>query len=405
MEQTIRMYEVGFGDCFLLGFHDAGKSAHVLIDCGTITEKKDQLKKIVADIIVETSGKLALVIATHRHKDHVWGFDDPRWADVEVGEVWMPWTEDPKDERATQIRERQSALALALAGEPNDRNPLERTPARETLAAANNRSLLAIALNALTNEKAMSTLHEGFKGSPQRQFLPLRDKTCEARTVPGLKGVTFHVLGPTHDEKALASMDPPEGAGYLRWPTRIPRRRIGRPFAARYVIDDPEYVPTPEGGRHSFRFEERAQVKAALEQPAGVLAIALDKALNNTSLVIVVEVAGQFMLFPGDAQWGSWQAIMTDPKCRAVLEKVDVLKVGHHGSHNATPRELIEKILSKPQTALFSTKPVAQWPNIPRAGLLEALSARHAKIARTDREPANGNGFRVSKGLYIEWTK
>jgi beta-lactamase superfamily II metal-dependent hydrolase len=170
------------------------------------------------------------------------------------------------------------------------------------------------------------------------------------------------------------------------------------------VNDNPNYVPAPDEGRNTFRFDERAQVKAALDQPSGVLAAALDKALNNTSLVIVIEVAGQFMLFPGDAQWGSWQAIMTDPKCRAVLEKVEVLKVGHHGSHNASPRELIEKILSKPLTALFSTKPVKQWPSIPRAGLLEALGTRHAKIARTDQEPANGNGFRVSKGLYIEWT-
>ncbi|MBG0792244.1 hypothetical protein IYY11_01990 [Methylocystis sp. H62] len=344
------------------------------------------------------------MIATHRHKDHVWGFDDPRWADVEVGEVWMPWTEDPNDPRATQIRDRQSALALALADEPSDRNPLERTPARESNNDAQERGLKAMALNGLTNEKAMATLHKGFAGTPLRHFLPLKDKIGEARTVAGLSGVTFHVLGPTHDEKALASMDPPEGAGYLRWPTRIPKRQIGPPFPTRYLITQPDYVPRTNEGRETFRVEERATVRKALEQPSGVLAAALDKAINNTSLVIVIEVAGQFMLFPGDAQWGSWQAIMAHPKGRTLLEKVEVLKVGHHGSHNATPRALIEEILVKQQTALFSTKPVKQWPNIPREKLLEALDTRHAKIARTDQEPANGNGFRVSKGLYIEWT-
>ncbi|MFG1379139.1 hypothetical protein [Xanthobacter autotrophicus] len=404
MQRTIRMYEVGFGDCFLLGFHDGGSSAFVLIDCGTITEKKAQLDKIVTDIIAESKSKLALVIATHRHKDHVWGFDDPRWADVEVGEIWMPWTEDPDDPRATQIRERQSALALALAGEPGDGNPLERTLARESVRDAQARGLTAMALNGMTNEKAMTTLHEGFAGAPPRYFLPLKDKIGEARKVAGVSGVTFHVLGPTHDKKALASMDPPEGAGYLKWPTRIPKRRVGPPFPARYLITQQEYVPAPNEGRQTFRVEERAKVKKALEQPSGVLAAALDKAINNTSLVIVIEVAGQFMLFPGDAQWGSWQAIMADSKCCAVLEKVEVLKVGHHGSHNATPRALIEEILVKQHTALFSTKPVKQWPNIPREKLLEALEARHVKIARTDQEPANGNGFRVSKGLYIEWT-
>jgi len=402
MRRTIRMYEVGFGDCFLLGFHDGADSSYVLIDCGTITEKKAQLDNIVGDIIATSKGRLALVIATHRHKDHVWGFADPRWADVEIGEVWMPWTENPDDPNATRIRERQSALALALAGNPNDRNPLERAPARETKLVATARGFEAMALNALTNEKAMATLHDGFAGAPPRRFLPLPDTICEARTVAGLKDVTFHILGPTRDEKALASMDPPEGAGYLRWPTRMPKRHAGPPFAERYRLPDADYVPA--GGRQTFRVEDRAAVKKTLEQPAGVLAAALDKAINNTSLVIVLEAGDQFMLFPGDAQWGSWQAIMADPACRAVLEKVDVLKVGHHGSHNATPRALIEEILVKPLTALFSTKPVTQWPNIPRALLLAALHERHARIARTDAEAQAGqDGFTVKNGLYIEW--
>jgi beta-lactamase superfamily II metal-dependent hydrolase len=403
MRRTIRMYEVGFGDCFLLGFHGASESNYVLIDCGTITEKKAQLDKIVADIIATTGGRLALVIATHRHKDHVWGFDDSRWAEVEVGEVWMPWTEDPNDPRATQIRERQSALALALAGAAADQNPLERTPARETIPQAEVRGHQAIALNALTNEKAMATLHGGFAGAPRRAFLPSADKACEARTVAGLAGVTFHVLGPTRDQKALASMDPPEGAGYLKWPTRIPKRRACPPFSQRFQIGDPRYVPA--GARCTFRFEDRAAVKEALVQPSGVLATALDKAINNTSLVIVVEADGHFMLFPGDAQWGSWQVIMADQKCRALLEKVELLKVGHHGSHNATPRALIEEIIVKPLTALFSTKPVKQWPNIPRSMLLAALNKRHASVARTDAErDAGGPAFRVSNGLYIEWS-
>lgn len=402
MRRTVRMYEVGFGDCFLLGFHDGLESKHVLIDCGTITEKKAQLERVVADIIATVKGRLALVVATHRHKDHVWGFDDPRWAEVEVGEVWMPWTEDPQDPRATRIRERQSALALALAGEPATQNPLERTPARETIPQARERGLQAVALNALTNEEAMATLHGGFAGAPPRVFLPLPDKSCEARTVAGLAGVTFHVLGPTRDEKALASMDPPEGAGYLKWPSRMPKRRAGPPFSQRYQIDDPDYVPG--GGRQTFRFEDRAAVKKSLARPSGVLAASLDKAVNNTSLVMVVEADGRFMLFPGDAQWGSWQAIMADRQCRALLEKVDLLKVGHHGSHNATPRALVEDIIVKPLTALFSTKPVQQWPNIPRAMLLAALDARHASIARTDAErDADGQAFRVSSGLYIEW--
>ena len=409
MALTIRMYEVGFGDCFLVGFHDPAPSRWILIDCGSITEGKAQVRAVVDDILAtcrnpQGQPELALVIATHRHKDHVWGFDDPRWADVAVGEVWMPWTEDPADPRATELRERQAKLALALAVTRSDENPLELAPAGEPAEKSSARALRAMALNALTNEAAMKTLHEGFSGSPQRKFLPDPDQVCQARTVAGLAGVTFHVLGPPRGDKALALMDPPEGAGYLRWPTRIPPRQADSPFAERYRLTDKAYLPAVLGA--TFTQDDKKAVEKALEEPGGFLGLALDKAINNTSLVIMIQAEDQRMLFTGDAQWGSWQAILAEPSCRELLERMTLLKVGHHGSHNATPRELIEKVAPRPITALISTKPVKQWPNIPRAPLIAEMQSRNDRIARTDREDeATAAGIRVQPGLYVEWTQ
>lgn len=408
MALTVRMYEVGFGDCFLIGVHDPAPSRWILIDCGSITEGKAKVRAVVDDILAmcrngDGNPELALVIATHRHKDHVWGFDDPRWADVLVGEVWMPWTEDPADPRAIELRGRQAKLALALAVDKSDENPLELTPANETVKEQAVRALRAIALNALTNEAAMKTLHEGFKGSPPRMFLPEPDQVCQARTVGGVAGVVFHVLGPPRGDKALALMDPPEGAGYLRWPTRIPPRQVDPPFSARYRIVDPAYLPTVPGA--TFRQSDKKEIEKALEEPDGFLGLALDKAINNTSLVIMIEAGEHHLLFTGDAQWGSWQAILAEPQCRALLERMTLLKVGHHGSHNATPRALIEDLAPKPITALISTKPVKQWPGIPRPPLIDALGDRHDRIGRTDRElQATAAGFSVGTGLYVEWT-
>ena len=409
---TIRMYEVGFGDCFLLGFHDADAGAGaeprwVLIDCGTITEAKAQLTRVVDDILATAKGadgqtRLALVVATHRHKDHVWGFSDPRWADVPVGEVWMPWTEDPDDADATTIRERQSALALALAGTPRDDNPLELTPARETAAHAADRALDAIVLNALTNEAAMRTLHEGFAAPAPRRFLPERGSSMRARQLAALPGVTFHVLGPSRDKDVLSAMDPPEGEGYLRWPTRIPRRQAGPPFAERYCIRDTDFVPAAAGA--TFARADRVKVTRTVEEPTGFLGAALDRAVNNTSLVLMIEVGTRFLLFTGDAQWGSWKAMLDNPEARALLAHTTLLKVGHHGSHNATPRTLIDEVVSAPITALISVKPVKQWPNIPRQPLIDDLAAHRDLIARTDKElEATAPDFRVEPGLYIEW--
>ena len=49
----------------------------------------------VVDNIGTVTDKLAIVIATHAHQDHISGFDGAKFGKFEIGEVWMPWTEDP----------------------------------------------------------------------------------------------------------------------------------------------------------------------------------------------------------------------------------------------------------------------------------------------------------------------
>ena len=76
---TLRSYQVGFGDCFLLGFHYARSNRYVLIDFGSTARpryaKKDHMNKVAEDIKKTCGGKLHAVVATHRHKDHISGFD------------------------------------------------------------------------------------------------------------------------------------------------------------------------------------------------------------------------------------------------------------------------------------------------------------------------------------------
>ena len=135
---SIRMYHVGFGDCFLVRFWKGEDPFTVLFDCGSITEGAAQVTKVADDVITEcgkgkVEPRIDLLIATHRHKDHVGGFSNPLWSKVTVGEVWMPWTEDPHDPQATKIRNRQSALALTLTGGAVDDEPLAKPPPRTVL--------------------------------------------------------------------------------------------------------------------------------------------------------------------------------------------------------------------------------------------------------------------------------
>jgi hypothetical protein len=73
-------------------------------------------------------------------------------------------------------------------------------------------------------------------------------------------------------------------------------------------------------------------------ESAGSLALYLDGDINNTSLVLAIELGlgGQVLLFPGDAQYGNWVSWASTKRGRDLLQRTVLYKVGHHGSHNAT---------------------------------------------------------------------
>jgi hypothetical protein len=79
---------------------------------------------------------------------------------------------------------------------------------------------------------------------------------------------------------------------------------------------------------------------------AGALALAMNNATNNSSLVLAFELSkgGKVLLFAGDAQAGNWRSWSedafddegTDVEAEDLLGRTVLYKVGHHGSHNAT---------------------------------------------------------------------
>ena len=129
----------------------------------------------------------------------------------------------------------------------------------------------------------------------------------------------------------------------------------------------------------------------------------LDDALNNTSVILLLEVGGRRMLFPGDAQIENWQYTLErlthDPKLRDRLARVDLYKVGHHGSRNATPRSLHALWRGRSpdhprMTALLSTRQDVHGERdtaVPQEQLLTALRAV-ADVYSTD-EPVTGAEF------------
>ena len=118
LKTRVRMYRQGLGDCFLITFGVGGQEKHVLIDCGTLgaTTTGVKLGKVVEDIRTTTNDHLHLLIATHEHWDHVRGFFDRQteFAEIQIGQVWLAWTENPNDALAKDVEAYKDDLGTAL---------------------------------------------------------------------------------------------------------------------------------------------------------------------------------------------------------------------------------------------------------------------------------------------------
>jgi beta-lactamase superfamily II metal-dependent hydrolase len=378
------MYNVGFGDAFLVVIPGSAGDKRILFDCGSIAAAPGvEMKKVVARIVSDVTDadgvpRIDVIVATHRHKDHVSGFAQAAWQDVEVKEVWMPWTEHPTDLQAQAIREVQSKLALGLDAS------LTMQAATVTVAAKKKeltryQDLVSNALM-LSNEKSMHTLHHGFSGSPSRHFLPEKSGRTRTFETPALPGMKIHVMGPSRSRDIIRDMDPPAGKSFLRMRDSL-SLQTGTPPAP--FPEEFRRNVAPEGAPLSE--DDEAEVRRAGSLSDLAVAVALDKAVNGTSLMLMLEVAGVYLLFPGDAQWGTWRAAMEDPEWRQLLTRTAFYKIGHHGSHNATPKDFVEDILGENICAMASTMERDIWPEIPRMPLLDGL-AKKATIARSDDE-------------------
>src|SRR5258708_5418249 len=96
----IRMYNVGFGDSFLLRMPTAQGERRILVDCGFHSQGKGMFtdQDLVEQIKEDLDGEpLDVIVATHRHQDHISGFGETTlWADIPVNEVWLPFTANPE---------------------------------------------------------------------------------------------------------------------------------------------------------------------------------------------------------------------------------------------------------------------------------------------------------------------
>jgi beta-lactamase superfamily II metal-dependent hydrolase len=353
----IRMYRVGFGDCFLVTLSDAGHKRQILVDCG-VHPKGDikTMEKAIDDVAAETGGRLDLIVATHRHQDHIAGFGTfaAKFQQMTAREVWLPWTENDDDGDARALKKKQLALVDGLQ--------------RHFAAAAGPRyaAVRAALLNLAGNEKSLGVL-TGDMGAKVKY----REAGEELKNAAGIEGLDVLVLGPPRDQAFLGRMDPPASQRYVRAAAGGASAGKGGsesslPFSAKW-----EYQPD----KPPLSAAEIKYFDALDAESAEALGFQLTQAVNNTSVVLLMRYAGESMLFPGDAQYGNWQSWIEKDDARQRLEEVTFFKVAHHGSENATPRGALDRMRQGKFAAMVPTQN-EPWPSIPYDKILTRLDSQ-----------------------------
>ncbi len=465
------------------------------------TEHRDRkLTEVAEHILASTEGHIDVLVITHEHYDHLSGFlaKDAYGKAMEAykvfqkirfDELWLAWTEDPdpanrealaiRTERQLRVRGLQAASRELSAGKQAE-------PLRELLGFYGEAPATAAGLGARRSLQTAEAL--------KHAKALVRDVDRHRYWEPGrshkpaaARGLRVYFLGPPHGP-LLRTSDPTGDKDEVygqRLAVNEERNFLIAALSNAITRENPE-IQFRKIRDHlkeereildlSFPFTRfrRVEMDAARDQEffneyygfepldpgdldarpgqswrrigdgwldrATDLALQLDNHTNNTSLVMAFELpkSRKVLLFPGDAQVGSWRSWhQPEPltwssggdtvTIRDLLQRTVFYKVGHHGSHNATLRELGLEMMAPELVAMIpvdeemAKKPKGGNPdgwNMPFRPLLQALGEKTGgRVIRLDEgipegvfregevdEDKNGQPGAALESRYVQYT-
>ncbi len=366
---SVTAYNVGFGDVTLVEFPDSQDGSttirRILIDMGNVSSGEAGDIKVFQTVAEDLrrrigDGAIDLFVMTHEHLDHVRGL---RYLasignEIPIDYVWLTSSANPyygrRYPKAEILKRLMAAQTLQLAAQAQAMG-VEDHPARAYLA-----------INNPNNTGACVDFIRGM-ARIRRSYVHNR-----FRIIPG----KHH---PFHGTKiSIWAPEPDTSTYYGNFISPLPR-----------VSKRKRYPKTPPGvDPKAFRI-----LLDSMHSGLGESILAIDRAANNTSVVLCLEWRGWRLLFTGDAERRSWQEMAK----RKVLRKVHFLKISHHGSHNGTPsEEILESVLPKHdhddrnRSAILSTWPET-YNGVPDEPTVSRIADRVDRF-RSTRSVTKGDG-------------
>jgi hypothetical protein len=386
----VRMYCMGTGDCFVIKFYRGAKkvpSFTMMIDCGVWSGEKAHLKKYMDNLIEHVGDRgVDLLVVTHEHKDHVQVFESCKelftGPGFKVKKIWMAWTENDAASKIkkwkTQYGEKKKSLAMAAEKlEELLNDPVEQASIK---TAQNGFRMLGARLNFSKALTSFKDLHvQGVKGNYKGSLEGMRIVKQEIGNgnieyfspgdiiddVPELDGVRFYVLGPPEKYDDVKRESGKKGESYehndiLRKSgafSAAVENSLGAsgqgnilPFEEDYELQNPA---ANTKGQYENPSESWRKIEYDWLYSAGSLALRMNSLTNNLSLALAIEFvdSGRVMLFPGDAEYGSWASWhnidwkdLKGPSgehwTKDLLRRTVFYKVAHHMSHNGTAKQI-----------------------------------------------------------------
>lgn len=400
----VRAYNVGFGDAFLVTVTYSDRSRrHLLVDVGSTKGSKrgrgiDFFVDAIADEIHPEG--LAVLIATHRHDDHISGFAassrNNRVDELQPKLLIQPWTDAPRTLQRTALRLDAKSQDFTLALD----SLAVLVPQAKRFAPSRGRLAGLINLQ-LASPAALDTLKRWSRSKKTASwYVKAGDDRALGRYLPD---TSLEILGPPTLEQVPFLTQQADTESEQFWinaahPIDELRRRLG------WKLTDATLARVAGPDRMGAAAWFARKLTDAQHRALLATAKSFDAARNNTSVLAILTIGQRRLLLAGDAQIENWSHTLAragrlsaglrdrfddtpPPRTQAAfaqrLADIDLYKVGHHGSRNATPRTLFEhwqhdRSVNIPVVTVMSTSPGFHGERdndseVPRETLLKAL--------------------------------